>query len=81
MPALIGAESDNAMINKNSLIILLMLYQVLIDYHGCKKEELLTEGQNKKLNEIMKIKLSKYQGKLKEKDLLINLFKQYLKKL
>lgn len=69
------------MINKDSLIILTMLYMILIDYYDFKKEGLLTEEQDNLIGELVNKKLGKYESREQEKELMLGLFKKYLEKL
>ena len=68
------------MINKDSLTILILLFQTLVNDYGYNKDELLNIEQVEKFMETINM-MEKHFDKENEKELLLKLFKKYLKKL
>lgn len=69
------------MIRKDSLIILNMLLEMLVQCYGFNVDELLSNEQIENINKAIKKRIGEETTKEDEKKIFKNLFDKYVKKL
>ena len=69
------------MINKDSLAILLLIFDRLIEDYNYQKEELINEEQEEKILKAIKKRIGEETTIEEEREIFKKLFEKYLKKL
>ena len=69
------------MINKDSLTILLLIFDRLIEDYNYQKEELINEEQEEKILKAIKKRIGEETTIEEEREIFKKLFEKYLKKL